>query len=117
MADKQIIPFGTNPRKPPPVDESLAIIPVGEHLPLAIVPPKHVALVPPRRSYEQSYYAQVHQPSLPPLQERLLLKDKPQQMKDLMIQVPKDIKLLPPRPNEMLMSVKTNKFRDVTCAK
>ena len=34
-----------------------------------------------------------------------------------MIQVPKDIKLLPSRPNEMLMSVKTNKFGDVTCAK
>ena len=33
-----------------------------------------------------------------------------------MIQVQKDIKLLLSRPNEMLMSVKTNKFRDVTCA-
>jgi len=57
MADKQIIHFRTNPRKPPLVDESLSIIPVGEPLPLAIVPPKHVDLVPPRRSYEQSYYA------------------------------------------------------------
>ena len=34
-----------------------------------------------------------------------------------MIQVPKDIKLLPSRPNETLMSVRTNKFGDVTCAK
>ena len=117
MADKQIIPFGTNPRKPPPIDESLAIIPIGEPLPLAIVPPKHVALVPPRRSYEQSYYAQVHQPALPPSHECLLLKDKPQQMKGPMIKVQKDIKLLPSRPNETLMSVKTNKFGDVTCAK
>jgi len=78
MADKQIIPFGTNPRKPPPTDEFLAIIPIGEPLPLAIVPPKHVALVPPRRSYEQSYYTQVHQLALPLSHERLLLKDKPQ---------------------------------------
>ena len=78
MANKQIIPFGTNPRKPPPVNESLAIIPIGEPLPLAIVPPKHVALVPLRRSYEQSYYAQVRQLALPPSHERLLLKDKPQ---------------------------------------
>ena len=116
MADKQIIPFGTNPRKPPPVDECLAIILVGEPLPLAIVPPKYVALVPPRRSYEQSYFTQVRQPALPPLQESLLLKDKPQQMKGPMIQVQKDINLLPSRPNETLMSVKTNKFGEVTCA-
>ena len=38
-------------------------------------------------------------------------------MKGPTIQVLKDIKLLPSRPNEMLMSVKTNKFGDVTCAK
>ena len=45
------------------------------------------------------------------------MKDKPQQMKGPMIKVQKDIKLLPSRPNETLMSVKTNKFGDVTCAK
>ena len=117
MADKQIIPFRMNPRKPPPIEEPLSIVPVGEPLPLAIVPPKHVTLVPPRRSYGQSYYAQICQLALPTSHERLLMKDKPQQMKGLMIQVPKDIKLLPSRPNEMLMSVKTNKFREVTCAK
>ena len=38
-------------------------------------------------------------------------------MKGPTIQVPKDIKLLPSRPNETMMSVKTNKFGDVTCAK
>jgi len=31
--------------------------------------------------------------------------------------VPKEINLLPPKPNEMLTRVKTNKFGDVTCAK
>jgi hypothetical protein len=31
--------------------------------------------------------------------------------------VPKEINLLPPRPNEMLTGVKDNKFEDVTCAK
>ena len=49
--------------------------------------------------------------------ERLLLKDKPQQMKGPTIQAQKDIKLLLSRPNETLMNVKTNKFRDVICAK
>jgi hypothetical protein len=34
-----------------------------------------------------------------------------------MIQVPKDVKLLPLRSNEMLTSVKTNKFKEVTCVK
>ena len=34
-----------------------------------------------------------------------------------MIKVPKEINLLPPRVNEMLTGVKTNKFGDVTCAK
>ena len=31
--------------------------------------------------------------------------------------MPKEINLLPPRANEMPTGVKTNKFRDVTCAK
>jgi hypothetical protein len=31
--------------------------------------------------------------------------------------VPKEINLLPPRPNETLTGVKANKFGDVTCAK
>jgi hypothetical protein len=31
--------------------------------------------------------------------------------------VPKEINLLPPKPNETLMGVKTNKFGDVTCIK
>jgi polyhydroxyalkanoate synthesis regulator phasin len=38
-------------------------------------------------------------------------------MKDPMIRVSKDVKLLPSRSNEMLMSVKTNNFREVTCGK
>ena len=64
MADKQIIPFGTNLNKLPPVEEPLAIFPVGEPLPLAIFPPKQLAPVPPKRIYRQSYFAQVHQPTL-----------------------------------------------------
>jgi hypothetical protein len=33
------------------------------------------------------------------------------------IKVPKEINLLPPKTNETLMGVKTNKFGDVTCIK
>jgi hypothetical protein len=31
--------------------------------------------------------------------------------------VPKEINLLPPKPNELMMGIRTNKFGDVTCAK
>ena len=48
----------------------------------------------------------------------LLLKDKPHQFDaSLMIKVLKEINLLPPRANEMVTRVKTNKFGDVMCAK
>jgi hypothetical protein len=50
MVDKQIIPFGTDLNKLPPIEELLAIVPVGEPLPLAIAPPKQLAPVPPGRS-------------------------------------------------------------------
>jgi hypothetical protein len=42
------------------------------------------------------------------------LKDAP---KDPKIAVPKDVKLLPPRPNETLVGVKTNKLGEVSCVK
>jgi len=58
--------------------------------------------------------------ALPP--PRLLLKDKPCQQEprldvQKLIKVTKEINLLPPRANEVLTGVKTNKFGDVTCAK
>jgi hypothetical protein len=68
----------------------------------------------PRRSYEQAYYAQVCQPTLSPPQDCLLLKDAPKGPK---IAIPKDVKLLPPRSNETLVGVKTNKLGEVTCVK
>jgi hypothetical protein len=52
MARKEIIPFGVDLNKLPPREDSLAIIPVEEPLPLAIIPLKQVATVPLRRSYE-----------------------------------------------------------------
>jgi hypothetical protein len=62
---------------------------------------------------------------LAPLPPCLLLEDKPRQREPLFgqlnaskpIKVPKEINLLPPKPNETLMGVQTNKFGDVTCAK
>jgi hypothetical protein len=100
MAGKEIIPFGVDLNKLPPRED---------------IPPKQVvASVPPRRNHEQAYYAQVHQPTLSPPSDRLLLKDAPKGPK---ITVPKDVKLLPPQSNEKLVGVKTNKLGEVACVK
>jgi hypothetical protein len=114
MAGKEIIPFRVDLNKLPPREDSLAIIPVEEPLPHVVIPPKQVATMLPRRSYEQAYYAQVCQPMLPPSLDRLLLKDA---QKDPKIVVPKDVRLLPPWPNETLVGVKTNKLGEVTYVK
>ena len=47
----------------------------------------------------------------------LLLQDKPRQPKVSKIKVLKEINILPPRANEMLIRIKTNKFGDITCVK
>ena len=96
MAGREIVPYG-----------------VDEPIPLSIIPPWGVAPIPSN----QSYFAQAirHSVLAPPPP---CLKDKPRQP-DVppMIKVPKEINLLPPRVNETLTGVKTNKFGDVTCAK
>ena len=107
MAGREIVPFGFDLNKK------------SDALALSIVPPKEIA---PIRS-SQSYYAQaVHCPviALPP--PCLLLEDKPCQQEPQLdvpklIKVTKEINLLPPKGHETLTGVKTNKFRDVTCAK
>jgi hypothetical protein len=67
MAEKEIIPFGVDLNKLPPTEDSLPIVPVDQSVPLTIILLKQVVIVPPRRSYGQSYFAQVCQPTLPPL--------------------------------------------------
>jgi hypothetical protein len=114
MVGKEIIPFGVDLNKLPPREDSLAIVPVEESLPRVVIPLKQVVAVPPRRSYEQAYYAQVCQSMLPPPQDRLLLKDA---LKGPKISGPKDVQLLPLRSNEKLVGVKTNKLGEVTCVK
>jgi hypothetical protein len=51
MAEREIVPFGVDLNKIPLKEDTLAIIPVEEPLPLAIIPPKDVVPVPPRRTY------------------------------------------------------------------
>jgi hypothetical protein len=78
--------------------------------PLAIILPKQLAIVPPRRHYEQAYFAQARQPVLPSPPTKLLLKGPK-------VTIPQGTKLLPTADNEKLIKVTTNRFRDVTCAK
>jgi hypothetical protein len=95
---------------PPPVNDSQAIVPILEPTPLAIIPPK-----PRQWSYGQSYFTQVRQPMLPPLSERLFLKDA--LLKGPIIRLPQDIKLLPLKVNETPIGVKLDKLGQVICAK
>jgi hypothetical protein len=134
MAKKEMIVFGTDLNKilkeealaiVPVKKEALALVPIKEEAiwpsplsqmlkPLAIVPPKALATVPPTQSYEQAYYAQVCRPTLPSPPTKLFLKDA---SKDKKVIVPQGTKVLPPKDNERVDNVKTNKFRDVTYVK
>jgi hypothetical protein len=110
MADKEIVPFGMDLYKPPPVNDSQAIVPVLEPTPLIVIPPK-----PRQWSYGQSYFTQVHQPTLPPLLERLFLKNA--LPKGLIVRLPQDVKPLPSKANKTLTGVKLDKLGQVICAK
>jgi hypothetical protein len=99
MAGKEIIPFGVDLNKLPPREDSLSIVPIEDPLPLAVIPPNQIVIVPPRRSYEQAYYARVCQPMFPPPQDRLLLNNAPKGPK---IIVPRDVQLLPPPQDFMI---------------
>ena len=103
MANKEIIPYGFDPSKKP------------DALALTVAPPKDTPICS-----SQSYFAQAIRRSVmiaSPL-PCLLLKDKPHQPDaPPPIKVMKEINLLPPRANEVLIGVKANKFGDVTCAK
>jgi hypothetical protein len=96
MAGREIIPYG-----------------VEDAIPLSTIPLREITPIP-----SQSYFSlAIHHPAIAPLPPCLLLQDKPHQLEAPKIKVPKEVNFLPPRVNEMLTGVKTNKFRDVTYAK
>jgi len=107
MAGREIIPFGFD------LNKKL------DALALSIIPLKEIAPI----HQSQSYFAQaIHRPVIAPPPPRLFLEDKPCQQKPSLdvpklIKVMKEINLLPPKGNEVLTGVKTNKFGDVTCVK
>ena len=106
MANKEIVPYGFDPSKKL------------DALALSVVP---IEITPIRSS--QSYFAQaIHRLVIAPLPPCLLLEGKPRQQEprldvQKLIKVTKEINLLPPKGHEVPTGLKTNKFRDVTCAK
>jgi len=109
MADKAIVSYGADFNNIPS-DDSEALV-LTQPKPLVVVPPKPLAVVPPKQvstvpqRYEQAYYAQ-DLSALPPPPTRLLLKGG---AKGKQIAIPKGIALLPPRDNERLLSVQTDR--------
>jgi hypothetical protein len=104
--NKRIIPYGINFNSIPKEDPNCkALIPVSNAQPLA-------AILPRPHSYSQSYFAQ---PVLAGPPQPLLLEDK--SSKGPVVKLPAGTKLLPPKHNEMLLGVKTNKKGEIVCAK
>jgi hypothetical protein len=104
--DKRIIPYGLDLNSIPKEDLNCkALIPVSNAQPLATIPPRP-------HSYSQSYFTQ---PVLIALLQLPLLEDKPS--KGPVVKLPAGTKLLPPKHNETLVSVKTNKKGEIVCAK
>jgi hypothetical protein len=75
MAGKEIVVYRSDLNQIRLKEEALAIVPVLDPKPLAVILLKQLAIVPPRRHYEQSYFAQARQPALPSPPTKLLLKD------------------------------------------
>jgi hypothetical protein len=104
--DKRIIPYGLDLNSIPKEDPNCkALIPISNARSLAAIPPKP-------HSYSQSYFAQPV--VIAPLQP-LLLEDK--LSKEPVVKLPAGTKLLPPKHNETLVGVKTNKKGEIVCAK
>jgi hypothetical protein len=104
--DKRIIPYGLDLNSIPKEDPNCkALIPISNAQPLTTIPPRP-------HSYSQSYFAQ---PVLAAPSQPLLLEDKPS--KGPVVKLPTGTKLLPPKHNETLVGVKTNKKGEIVCAK
>jgi hypothetical protein len=104
--DNRFIPYGLNLNSIPKEDpDCKALISISDATPLTAIPTRP-------NSYSQSYFAQ---PVLAAPLQPLLLEDKP--LKGPIVQLPARTKLLPPKHNETLVGVKTNKKGEIICAK
>ena len=107
MADKfhddwEVVPFDLN-MKPKEDPDAYALVPANIERQLAAIPPR-------QRSSAQSYHAQ---PVLTAPPQPLLLKG-PSAKKEATIKVPTGTRILPPRPNERVVGVKTNQSGEIS---
>jgi hypothetical protein len=104
--DRRMVPYGIDLNTILKDDlDSKAIIPVSDAHPLAAIAPKP-------RSYGSSYFTQPVLTAPPqPLQLEGALPKGP------IMKLPAGTKILPPKHNETLMGVKTNKSGEIVCAK
>jgi hypothetical protein len=121
-----------NINEPPPSDKIDADVlhPSDDSMALAIIQPKELAIVLSKEltimlpkeivpaPKPQAFYARtVPCLTLVPPPPCFTVEGKPGEPKVPTFRVPKELNLLPPRPDEMLTRLKTNKFGDVTCMK
>jgi hypothetical protein len=104
--DRRMVPYGIDLNSIPKENlDSKALIPVSDALPLATIPPKP-------HSYGQSYLTQSVLAAPP---HPLLLEDA--SPKGPVVKLPAGTKILPPKHNETLVGVKTNKSGEIACGK
>jgi len=94
--DWEVVPYDLN-KKPNADPDDYALVPANTERQLAALPSR-------QHSSTQSYYAQ---PVLTVPPQPLLLKG-PSAKKEATIKVPAGTRILPPRPNERVVGVKTN---------
>jgi len=100
--DWEVVPYDLN-KKPKEDNDDYALVPANTERQLAVMP-SH------QRSSTQSYYAQ---PVLTAPPQPLLLKG-PSTKKEATVKVPADTRILPPRPNERVVGVKTNRSGEIS---
>jgi len=100
--DWEVVPYDLN-KKPKEDPDARALVPANIERRLEAMPLR-------QRSSTQSYHAQ---PVLTTPQQPLLLKGLSAK-KEAAVKVPADTRILPPRPNERVVGVKTNRSGEVS---
>ena len=100
--DWEVVPYDLN-KKLKEDPNAHALVPANTERRLAAMPPR-------QHSSAQSYHAQ---PVLTAPPQPLLLKG-PSAKKEATVKVPADTRILPPRPNERVVGVKTNRSDEIS---
>jgi hypothetical protein len=102
--DWEVVPYDLN-KKPKEDPDAYALVPANTERQLEAMPPR-------QRSSAQSYFAR---PVLTAPTQPLLLEGSPSSSKGKeIIKVPAGTKILPPKPNERIIGVKTNRSGEIS---